>query len=68
MNSIEPRVNEVIQTSLNECKTTTYYSIMVDAILDVFHVEQNTFILSYIHFSEERKIAIFEKSFHALLM
>jgi len=52
---------QVLDALLQESKKAMYYSIIVDATPDVSHTEQISFVLRYVHRSEENVWAIKER-------
>jgi len=52
---------QVLDALLQEYKKAMYYSVIVDATRDVCHTEQISFILHYVHRSEENVWAIKER-------
>ncbi|XP_065667751.1 zinc finger MYM-type protein 1-like [Hydra vulgaris] len=52
---------EVRRQIIEECKSAKYFSIMVDATLDVSHTEQSSFVIRFVHEKEPRKFLIEER-------
>ena len=45
--------NEIINCILQEREKVTYFSLIVDATRDSAHVEQTTFLIRYVNFTNE---------------